>query len=443
MKKSKIFTRALSGFVFFLVLLFAIGFTNAEAATKLNAKNKAIYVGKTYTLKVLNTKATVKWKSSNKRVATVNKKGVVKGVKAGKAVVTAQVGKKKINCNVTVKNNVSVNKTSITLDKNKSITIKATICKNVDNINFKVSNPNIVSCRWGKWKQKTIPLKITANKSGSTTITITNTYSKEKLKLKVVVRQPWAKVKVVIPDTIGEQSAPENRMKITKYQFYQKSEYSSYYTMDIRYKLVQYNRTGRSNWGEYFICYDKKGNILKDCFLYAHPLTLNYTYRDTANIPLDTAKIVFFEYPDPSNGSNQSGNTNSGSNSNNNSSTDSSKWSTSDTQKIKNYVSYASNYAKQATTYASKYGAISKQYMNYAVSELQKAYNLTLQKAPVNLIDANGNSAGTLSEKISTTLAAYEGLDTLDNSNTSEISSMANNGNVKTASLKLLVNTIF
>ena len=74
-------------------------------AAKLSAKNAVVGVGATTTLKVKGTKKKVKWSSSNKKIATVNKKGVVKGKKIGKARITAKVGKKKYICNVTVKEN--------------------------------------------------------------------------------------------------------------------------------------------------------------------------------------------------------------------------------------------------------------------------------------------------------------------------------------------------
>lgn len=50
----------------------------------------------------VQTSKTVKWSSSNKSVATVSKKGVVKGKKPGKVKITASVGKKKYKCTVIV-----------------------------------------------------------------------------------------------------------------------------------------------------------------------------------------------------------------------------------------------------------------------------------------------------------------------------------------------------
>ena len=79
---------------------------NAATKVKINKKSATIYVGKTVQLKVTGTQKKVTWKSSNKKVATVTTKGKVKGVKKGKATITATVSKKKYSCKVTVKEKV-------------------------------------------------------------------------------------------------------------------------------------------------------------------------------------------------------------------------------------------------------------------------------------------------------------------------------------------------
>ena len=50
-----------------------------------------------------NTDEKITFKSSNKKVATVTSKGVVKGLKKGTATITVQSGSKKMTCKVTVK----------------------------------------------------------------------------------------------------------------------------------------------------------------------------------------------------------------------------------------------------------------------------------------------------------------------------------------------------
>ena len=79
-----------------------------EASTiKLNKTKLTLYKGKTYTLKVSGTKKSVKWSSSNSKIATVNSKGKVTAEKKGSCTITAKVGNKKYKCKVTIKNNVS------------------------------------------------------------------------------------------------------------------------------------------------------------------------------------------------------------------------------------------------------------------------------------------------------------------------------------------------
>lgn len=69
----------------------------------ISKKNVSLTVGKSATLKLNGTKQKVTWKSSNKKVATVNSKGKIVAKKTGKATITATVLKKKYTCKVTVK----------------------------------------------------------------------------------------------------------------------------------------------------------------------------------------------------------------------------------------------------------------------------------------------------------------------------------------------------
>lgn len=73
--------------------LSAISGICSNQKTRLNAKTMTLQVGQKKTLKVKNAgkKAKLKWSSNKKSIATVSKKGVVKAVKAGNAVVTCKV----------------------------------------------------------------------------------------------------------------------------------------------------------------------------------------------------------------------------------------------------------------------------------------------------------------------------------------------------------------
>ena len=73
----------------------------------ITSRKVTVKKGKKTTLKVVNSpitaKASVKWKTSNKKVASVTSKGVVKGLKKGSATITAYSGKVKMTFKVTVK----------------------------------------------------------------------------------------------------------------------------------------------------------------------------------------------------------------------------------------------------------------------------------------------------------------------------------------------------
>ena len=96
---------------------------DAKSKVKLNITKATLSIGGSINLKLLNNKKKVTWKSSNKKVASVTKKGKVKAKKKGKAKIIAKVGKKKYTCKVTVgsaskkraskKNTKNVKKTAV------------------------------------------------------------------------------------------------------------------------------------------------------------------------------------------------------------------------------------------------------------------------------------------------------------------------------------------
>ena len=110
-----------------LLVLVAMLFISAPmqlqaANAKLNKTQIKIGVGQEETLKVQKSKGKVKWSSSNKKIVTVSE-GTIKGIKAGKAVITAKVGKKSLSCKVVVKKS-GLEKTSISLIATQKETLK-------------------------------------------------------------------------------------------------------------------------------------------------------------------------------------------------------------------------------------------------------------------------------------------------------------------------------
>lgn len=79
--------------------------TVEAAKVKLSKKSATMLAGQKIKLKVKHKgKKSVKWSTSNKKVATV-KKGVITATGKGKATITAKVGKKKLKCKIKVKKN--------------------------------------------------------------------------------------------------------------------------------------------------------------------------------------------------------------------------------------------------------------------------------------------------------------------------------------------------
>lgn len=132
----------------------------------ITAKVSQVYVGKKATIKVTKTKVTgkVTFKSSNKKVATVNSKGVITGKKAGKAVITVKVGKYTKKLTVKVKKpSFKLVKSSAKLKKGKKTIIKVKAAP-VSKVTYKTSNKKVATVN-----SKGV---VTAKKKGTAKITV-------------------------------------------------------------------------------------------------------------------------------------------------------------------------------------------------------------------------------------------------------------------------------
>lgn len=163
--------------------------TTVEAATKtinLKASNKKVYVGKTTKISAKATKgARLSYKTSNKKIATVNSKGVIKGKKAGtvKITITAKKSKyKTVKKTITVKvyrqkQKITASSVKLTTGQRRNLGAKART-----RLSYKSSNPKVVTVdKKGNLTAKktgTAKIKVTATASGtynkaSRTITVT------------------------------------------------------------------------------------------------------------------------------------------------------------------------------------------------------------------------------------------------------------------------------
>ena len=138
---------------------FSCKVTVTAKAVSISSTTLSLKEGNQSTLKLNNAVSTITWSSSNTRVATVDKSGVVKGVKAGTATITAACGGKSYTCKVTVTK------------------AAATVCKHT-NVTEDITNPTctkagrkVTRCKDCKKVLKTQTLPATGHKPDSGTTT--------------------------------------------------------------------------------------------------------------------------------------------------------------------------------------------------------------------------------------------------------------------------------
>lgn len=195
-------------------LLFGGRMTNA-ATWKM--KDGDVYTGKTIAMKVKKIteweKKQLKWSSSDKKIAKVNKKGKVRGIRAGVAKITARMKgtKKKISAMVTVTPYVPVKKVSIT-NKPELYLVEKEKCK-LDTI-VTPMDASFQKIEWTSSNEKVATIskkgRIKAIKKGSTTITakVKKTKRKTSFKLKVKEKLPLEEISIEAPKTtciVGEK----------------------------------------------------------------------------------------------------------------------------------------------------------------------------------------------------------------------------------------------
>lgn len=104
------------------ILLTGISVSAATKNIKFVKSKQTVYVGKKLTLKISVPKkykkqtSKIKWSSSNKKVAVVNKKGVVTAKKTGKTVIKAKFYGTTAKCTVTVKKKATTVKPTVKPD---------------------------------------------------------------------------------------------------------------------------------------------------------------------------------------------------------------------------------------------------------------------------------------------------------------------------------------
>lgn len=196
-----------------------------KAAVKkvtLNAKTATLAVGGKKTLKATvsptkNVSKKVAWSTSNKKIATVSSKGVVKGVKEGKATITAKAADgsgKKATCKVTVGAGIA----SLSVVNNKVLRVTLTSAKELAAANFTVQNKKTPS---GKYTTtESIERVTTADKKTYDVVLDTNSsiasYSYVNVTVPVLSVDKSKEIYVAeVPDYDSEYTAQETVQFIT------------------------------------------------------------------------------------------------------------------------------------------------------------------------------------------------------------------------------------
>lgn len=163
---------------------------NAPTKVTLNKKNITLKINKKYQLKATLPKKTASykmtWKSSNKKVATVDKNGLVYAKAEGTATITVQTfNNQKATCKVTVKaaeptpkptstpKPVSVSPKKITLNVGETCTVKVTHNGNKKYVSWYKGETDVVSCKWGDgWTNHVAELYIKGVNAGSAIVSV-------------------------------------------------------------------------------------------------------------------------------------------------------------------------------------------------------------------------------------------------------------------------------
>ena len=173
--------------------------TKAVKSVSLNKSGISIAVKETKTLVATvspsnSANKSVKWSSSNSKIAKVSSTGKITGVKAGIATITVKTvdGRKIAKCKVTVTKapiivvkSVSLNKSSTSIAIKETKTLVATVSP---------SNAANKSVTWSSSNSKIVKVsntgKITGVKAGTATITVKTADGRKIAKCKITVTKP-------------------------------------------------------------------------------------------------------------------------------------------------------------------------------------------------------------------------------------------------------------
>lgn len=203
---------------------------NVEAATdvRLNKTCVTLIKGQKIQLKVIGSSAHVKWYTSKKSIATVNKKGKVTAKKRGKAFITAKVGNKKYKCKIIVES-PRMSKTSITIATAETYHLK--MLGTSQKIQWKSSNNSVATVN-GKGIVRAI-------KKG--TAVINANIGKNNYKCKVTVKEKWIPISQFNLDKTNATLIVEHKNSLFDDERDKNGNYEPFYANDKNSSTVNFS----------------------------------------------------------------------------------------------------------------------------------------------------------------------------------------------------------
>ena len=246
--------------ILLLLSMLCINFISPTTAAtpKINVTKKTLVRGQSYKLKITGTTRSVKWSSSNKKIATVKKDGkhgaVVKTKRTGKVTITAKIGSKRLKCRITVKSK-GLNKTSLTLKTGQTTVIRML---NARGVKWYSSNKKIARIT----KTTSRAVRIKGMKAGKTYIN--GQIGKKKFRCRVTV-----KAKKKATSTAKTQKADGLYLYKTKrtkhpysYRYYYKGKWYDFYELPRSTELALAKKN--TCFAEYFKYLAKYKKLISD-----------------------------------------------------------------------------------------------------------------------------------------------------------------------------------
>ena len=225
--------------------------TVTEGQITLDKQTASVQVGQTVTI---HASTTAKWTSSDTSVATVDGNGVVTGVKAGTAAITAEADGATSTCIVTVfESSTTISTSALSIKVGETATLKVTVTGADKSVIWASSDTSVA----------TVELNgtVTGKKVGTATITATANGVSAKCTVTVTGDQPSVSTNTstALKDSNGNQVYIQNEAGE-----YVAAVYADYYKYDKFYiKQPAYKYTGWQTIDGSVYYYDADGNVVK------------------------------------------------------------------------------------------------------------------------------------------------------------------------------------